>query len=195
MPREPMNIVEELLGHAAGRLAQGMRPGDRISKYYATVVGRYGRHVVALWGAASAAGIRCSVEVVGPGPARCGGPAAGSCLVCAGSACLEHSHASVRDGSLICHACVGRSQREFGVVPAAAPRGSGAMRLVCLRRLGLREGASIHDIKAKYRKIARERHPDRAPEGAEREKAEEDMKEINRAYEWLVKHTEEEDAA
>jgi hypothetical protein len=189
--------IEEILGHVAGRFAQGIRPDDQVSKYYGGVVARYARHIVAVWGAASAAGIRCSVVVAGPVPQRCGGPAAGSCLVCAGAACLEHSHAAVHDGSLVCHACVGRAQREFGIVgpPKAAAGGPDPQRQACLKRLGLRPGVSINDIKARYRKVARERHPDRAKGEAQRRQFEEEIKEINQAYEWLVKHTPEEEAA
>ena len=54
-------------------------------------------------------------------------------------------------------------------------------------RLGLGAYASLKDIKAAFRRLAKERHPDRAADEA---KAEEQMKQINRAYRILLAYCE-----
>lgn len=186
-----MPYLEQLIGHVAARAAQGMRGDDRVSKFYARVVASFGRHVIVRWSAVGAAGVRCNIEVVGN--KRCGLPAAGACMLCTCMSCLEHAHASVGDGSIVCHACVGRAQREFGVAPPQVNRSDDERRQGYLDRLSLRSGASIHDIKARYKKLARKKHPDRAT-AAERPRFEAEMKEINEAFAWLVAHTEDEAA-
>ena len=53
--------------------------------------------------------------------------------------------------------------------------------------LGISRDASDDDIKKAYRKLARENHPDKFTDPAERARAEEKMKEINAAYEEIQK--------
>lgn len=182
-----MPLFEELIGHAARRYAQGgLRPDDPITKYYTAALARFGGHAMALWGAASGSGIRCAVKVTGGRRAVCGGYAAGTCLVCGLPSCLEHSHAAVKDGTVICHACVGRAQRQWGVIDGGEDETSASMRIKCLRALGLEPGASEADIKAAFKKLAREHHPDRARTAAAKRKCERRFKEINAAFTWLM---------
>jgi len=54
-------------------------------------------------------------------------------------------------------------------------------------RLGLGSYASLKDIKAAFRRLAKDCHPDRVGNGAE---AEERMKQINRAYRILLAYCE-----
>ena len=54
-------------------------------------------------------------------------------------------------------------------------------------RLGLGSCASLKDIKAAFRRLAKDCHPDRAANEAE---AEEQMKRINRAYRMLLAYCE-----
>ena len=53
--------------------------------------------------------------------------------------------------------------------------------------LGVSREASDDDIKKAYRKLARENHPDKFTDPAERDRASEKMKEINEAYDALTK--------
>ena len=53
--------------------------------------------------------------------------------------------------------------------------------------LGVTRDTSEDDIKKAYRRLARENHPDKFTDPAERERAEEKMKEINAAYEEIQK--------
>jgi molecular chaperone DnaJ len=54
--------------------------------------------------------------------------------------------------------------------------------------LGLRAGASREEIRKAYRDLAKRWHPDRHPEGWERDQAQEEFRRINLAYEWLREH-------
>ena len=54
-------------------------------------------------------------------------------------------------------------------------------------RLGLGSHASLKDIKAAFRRLAKDHHPDRAEDVA---KAEEQMKQLNRAYRILLVYCE-----
>src|SRR5437660_341632 len=51
--------------------------------------------------------------------------------------------------------------------------------------LGVGAGASAAEVKAAYRRLAREWHPDRQSDLRRRKQAEEKLREINRAYEAL----------
>ena len=53
--------------------------------------------------------------------------------------------------------------------------------------LGVTRESSDDDIKKAYRRLARENHPDKFTDPAERARAEERMKEINAAYEEIQK--------
>jgi tetratricopeptide (TPR) repeat protein len=56
----------------------------------------------------------------------------------------------------------------------------------CYERLGLRPGASLEEVKQAYRDLAMVWHPDRFPNNPRlKEKAQEELKKINEAYEVL----------
>ncbi len=54
--------------------------------------------------------------------------------------------------------------------------------------LGVKPGASPAEIKLAYRELAKRWHPDRFSDPQERQQAEEKIKQINRAYEYLKQH-------
>lgn len=177
---------EQLVGHFAGRLAQGMRPDHPVTRMYARMMSRFGEHVLSKWSATSAAGIRCAIPTRDPRTARqCTLPAAGSCLVCLGPVCIRHGHVGAEDGTIICHACIARAQREH------TPNAEDAVDEEALRRrflelLGLDETADLTAIKAAYRRLAREHHPDRARDAADGRAREKRMKAFSQAYHWLI---------
>ncbi|WP_163191666.1 J domain-containing protein [Clostridium thermarum] len=55
--------------------------------------------------------------------------------------------------------------------------------------LGIREGASREEIKKAYRELAKKYHPDQYGTNPLKDLAEEKMREINEAYEYLMKNT------
>lgn len=54
--------------------------------------------------------------------------------------------------------------------------------------LGLRKGASKDDIKSAYKKLAKQYHPDQFDDNPLRDLAEERMREVNEAYDYLMKN-------
>lgn len=54
--------------------------------------------------------------------------------------------------------------------------------------LGLKEGASIDEIKKAYRELVKKYHPDRYMDNPLSELAEEKLREINEAYDYLIKN-------
>jgi molecular chaperone DnaJ len=54
--------------------------------------------------------------------------------------------------------------------------------------LGIREGASIDEIKSAYRELVKKYHPDRYTDNPLKDLAEEKMVEINEAYDYLTKN-------
>lgn len=55
--------------------------------------------------------------------------------------------------------------------------------------LGIREGTSKEEIKKAYRELAKKYHPDQYGSNPLRDLAEEKMREINEAYDYLMKNT------
>jgi hypothetical protein len=65
----------------------------------------------------------------------------------------------------------------------------------CYRVLGLEPGTSLEEVKSAYRDLVNVWHPDRFGHNERlRSKAEEQLKEINRAYEYLLAHAGQENA-
>ena len=56
--------------------------------------------------------------------------------------------------------------------------------------LGVREGASVDEIKRAYKELVRKYHPDQYRNNPLSELAEEKLKEINQAYDYLMKQHE-----
>jgi len=52
----------------------------------------------------------------------------------------------------------------------------------------VRENASLEDIKRAYRELVKKYHPDKYQDNPLRELAEEKLREINEAYEYLLKN-------
>lgn len=191
-----MNI-EQLVTHLAGRIAQGMRPSDEVSRRYLDALRRLGEHALTKWSAASAAGIQCGVEVRqrrNGATHRCGAPAAGSCVVCSKPTCIDHALVSVADGRIICDGCVVAVASHYGSPPPPRrPKDQGEA-YAKLRVLGLAPGATLGEIKFAHRTLVKRYHPD-GKIGRNAERAEAKMKQINAAYSWLLAHYQEQGAA
>lgn len=181
---------ETLIGHIAGRVAQGMRPDDVVTKRYMAVLTKLAEHALTKWSASSAAGIRCAVELRRKRTGvreRCGQPAAGSCVVCGKATCIDHAMVSVKDGSLMCEGCVvavASTYASAGPQAAAEQSRERDVSIGHLSTLGLPEGATLEQIKSAYRELAKRHHPDRKS-GDAKKRAEQRLKEINEAYSWL----------
>jgi hypothetical protein len=191
-----MNI-EQLIGHVAGRFAQGMRPDDPSTRRYAEALKNLAEHALTKWLAVSAAGMVCGSELrhKRTGAAkRCGAPAAGSCVVCNRATCIDHAMVSPSDGRLICHGCVMAVASSYSGQPDEARAQSEARIRGALRTLGLEPGATVDEIRAAHKELAKRHHPDRQPP-SERADAERFMKTVNEAYSILVRHYEREAAA
>ena len=55
--------------------------------------------------------------------------------------------------------------------------------------LGLKDGASIEEVKKAYRELVKKYHPDRYMDNPLSELAEEKLREINEAYDYIIKNT------
>ena len=54
--------------------------------------------------------------------------------------------------------------------------------------LGLKEGASIEEVKKAYRELVKKYHPDRYRDNPLSDLAEEKLREINEAYDYIIKN-------
>lgn len=61
--------------------------------------------------------------------------------------------------------------------------------------LGVREGASKEEIKKAYRELAKKYHPDQYGANPLKDLAEEKMREINEAYEYLMRNSSDSDSS
>jgi DnaJ-domain-containing protein 1 len=190
---------EEIIGHVAGRVAQGLRHNDPIVSRYAAALRKLAEHALTKWAAASAAGLRCGVvlrkKLTGVREC-CGELAAGSCVVCSKATCIDHSLVSVRDGRIICDGCVMAVASSYVKQPPPNPGFVDTEALLerHLRTLGLQPGASRENVKARFKELGKKHHPDRKT-GVNKERAERLMKEFTEAYSWLMRQYENEAAA
>lgn len=193
-------MLEEMLGMVMGRLAQGLRGDDPVSRFYLESLQRLLRHTMGHWSAVSASRLRCTIEIPAQGRGHvhaCPRPAAGPCGACGQLVCIAHAMVSPQTPVLLCATCASRA------FPKLAPTWRGAARPVAaaapvereirqqhLRTLGLTEDASTEDIREAQRRHARRHHPDRQRDPKKRLAAEKRMKAINEAASWLLRHEE-----
>lgn len=189
----PLPPAPDLLQHLIGRVAQGLRPDDAISRHYARLMGDFGRHALMRWVATSQVGLGCRLVLVQGGMRHaCPHPAAGACIACGHPVCLDHAFASPQDGNLICRACVQRvGPAAAGAQPppsAAPPAADDPERLRALAQLDLRPGATPAEIKRRFRELSKDYHPDtlRGLPEEEREAREARYRQITAAYTYLT---------
>jgi hypothetical protein len=204
-----MNL-ESFFQSVVGRMAQGVRPNDPVSRMYAVMLRRYAEHALSQWSAISASGLRCAILTRNDNPMRgpagqvaCTMPAAGPCIACGNLVCLRHALASADDGSLFCKACVqhhtgaGFADPEPGPGPGAAadsepepPGTQEVLREQYLDRLGLPPTATLADVKRQFKQLSRKFHPDvlRREPPARRAQLEARYKGMTQAYHWLIEH-------
>lgn len=195
---------EELLQHVVSRIAQGVRPNDPVTMHYSQLLRQFGEHVLSRWSAVSASGVRCTLAVVhGEARTACTLPAAGPCIACGHMVCVGHAMASPTSGALVCLACVQQvpGVRNAPPPPHAAdePVDASVEQLAAqhLRTLGLPPGAGLPQIKRRFRELSKTHHPDklRGASRAEHEAAEAKYKAMTEAFNWLLKHYQEQQAA
>lgn len=209
-----MPSFSQLIGAVVGTIGADPRLGGPQTNYYVRYLSAMAEQALARWSAVSAAGVRCGLEVHRPdgGTGLCGLPAIAACCVCKKTCCLDH--AMISPTEIICASCVvvakarfaasrpSGSQgadrgRPFGFVdpndappppPPSGPHATSAdERKAALRVLRLKAGATDDEIRAQYKKLAFENHPDRAKSDRERLAKQKRLNEINRAYDTLTK--------
>lgn len=196
-------MIEDMLGMLMGRLAQGLRGDDPVSRFYLESLQRLFRHTVGNWSAVSATGLRCSVDLPADprrGHSRsCPLPAAGPCAQCDKLVCLAHAMVTPQSPVLLCATCVARQFPKIaGTWPRAAgrpsdfraPDATAELRQKHLRTMGLGPEATTDEIREAQRRHARRHHPDRQRDAKKRLAAEKRMKAINEAASWLLRHEE-----
>lgn len=197
MPLEPQDFIAPLLG----RIIHGLRPDDAVTKHYTRLIGQFGQQALTRWVAVSQTGLKCQLLTVDPHGVRhgCPRPAAGPCVVCGHTVCLEHAHASPIDGNLICRGCVvsaARATRGGSHAPGQRPPppASGDFttdveeRRQRLDVLNLPLEATEAEIKQRFKELSRSYHPDtlRGMSKEERDMRSERYKKITEAYHWLL---------
>jgi hypothetical protein len=212
-----MPSLSQLLGAVVGTIGSDARVGGPQTNHYVRYVSAMVEQALARWGAVSAAGIRCGLEVRRPDgdTGLCGMPAIAACCVCGKTCCLDH--AMVSPSEIICASCVVAAKMRFSASRPASPASSQAdrgrpfgfvdpnnspppppppssshatgaeERKAALRVLRLKQDSTDEQIRAQYKKLAFENHPDRAKTDRERISKQKRLNEINRAYDTLTK--------
>jgi hypothetical protein len=196
----------------------GGRGQPSIGERYVRVLNRLAEDAMQ-WTLVAVGGLRCSVELRVRGQVvACADHAAGTCLACGLPCCL--AHAMIAPKKMLCMSCVaGAVERvraggrpgpaeatPFGYADPGHDAGAHAdadavaaaelerIRREHLRVLGLRAGATAAEIKKAYHALARRHHPDRQRGRVAQDRASDQMKRINVAYDWLERHPETEAA-
>jgi hypothetical protein len=144
-----------------------------------------GQHAILKWSGALMGGFKCSFH------GSCRRSAIGPCVACQKPICLEHAFISI-DAIPICFECVKNIAPQAQARPQQPPGPSSnasaaEQRKADLKTLGLREDASLEDIRAAFKKLAAKCHPDRVRDPVKRAVAERKFKEINAAFQRLSK--------
>lgn len=209
-----MPSFSQLIGAVVGTIGSDVKAGNPQTSHYVRYVSAMVEQALARWGAVSAAGVRCGLEVHRPdgGTGLCGLPAISACCVCGKTVCLDH--AMVSPSEVVCASCIvvakarfaasrqasggqpgGDRGRPFGFVdpneheqPASSDHEVNRDEIrAALRTLRLKVGATSDEVRAAYKKLAFENHPDRARSDRERAAKQKRLNEINRAYDVLTK--------
>lgn len=193
--------LQDFFGAMLGRVSQGVRPDDEITRYYARLVQRVAMHALNEWSAISAARIPCQMLEEQPSGAKvaCRHVAGGSCMVCRHLVCLDHAMISPTNGSLVCMACLQgfttASDRTATPPndPANGPQKRSARRkrkqsndtshgakkngfhdvqlTMHLGVLGLAPPSSVQEVKKAFRARSAKVHPDRFSQASPSERA------------------------
>lgn len=199
--------LRAVIGSFARQAAQGLKTQSPVTDYYARYVGALAERALSQWAAVHTSGVTCGLELQGQQGerARCGGPAIGGCMVCGASVCI--GHALVSPEHIMCLGCAYAAREMSATAPVRPqqpfsggrppwetgrdPFGGGVpvdeKRRECLSVLDLDEGATDEEIRRRYRKLAKQNHPDHAPTERTRQAAQARMAELNEAYAYLTK--------
>jgi len=192
-------IFEQLLGTSAsqmfGAAATRVEPVIRELTEWVTVLQR---HAVQKWAPVILSGAACSVR---KDRAPCGHAAVAKCALCKQLVCLGHAAVGY-DATAICEVCLDiyrehvevEARRRAEAPPRQPPPAGGAdaeaaAAAAALRTLGLPPDATWDDVKAAFKRAAREHHPDRVRARSPRERARSEarMKAATEAYHVLEK--------
>ena len=192
--------IDQIIGAVVGGLGSGINTSNPMANHYLQYVVSMAEQAFARWSAVSQSGMRCQIgQHTDDGQdIRCTAPAIAGCMVCGANVCLHHALVSPK--YVMCFACAegaaraaaARSPRTeqksspFGFVdPDEAEAKDEALRKKHLKTLGLEGDPTDEEVKAAFKRLVLEHHPDRAPQHKKAAKHKK-LREINEAYTWLT---------
>lgn len=179
-------MLDLLIGTLLGQALGGLPVTDPLALELKAWSARLLKEAVPRWGGVVRSGMACHER-------GCAHPASGACAACKRPTCLGHACVSIA-ADVVCIGCVKKVVGQGGVSSSGPePNRSHEESEVDLRRqhlkvLGLKPGASQEDVKAAFRELAKQHHPDKHRTPARKKKASERFARMTLAYHWLIDH-------
>jgi DnaJ-like protein len=181
-------MLEMLIGKAIGQAVRAVQTQDPLLIELQTWFGVLLDHAPGRWRAVVHSHIGCGMP-------DCPRPAVGACVVCRMPTCLGHGMVSA-DAAVACVRCVHvAASNGKRWTPQTAGLDPEVVRKKHLKVLGLKEGATLDEIKSAFRTLAAKHHPDRQRTDGAKKKSTEKMAQLSESYHWLIENTKKSEAA